>query len=154
MYEIIINCTCLNRTMNKQESCINRTLNVSPNVGNFVNLTCIHFTIGYYEHNAWSQIGRFRKVSLHIYYRFPVMSSNTFLIKELSLLTIYGSWCTRKYMYIGFFPFSIQNIYLQMRVKYNLASQKTKQSDKRYRDLIEYYQETSHISFIIILTSL
>jgi hypothetical protein len=48
-----------------------------------------------YEHNAWSQIGRFRKVSWHIYYRFPVLK------KELSLLTIYGSWCTRKY--IGFF---------------------------------------------------
>ena len=29
-----------------------------------------------------------------------------------------------------------------MRVKNNLASQKTKQSDKRYTDLIEYYQET------------
>jgi hypothetical protein len=52
-----------------------------------------------YEHNAWSQIGRFRKVSWHIYYRFPVTSSNKFLIKELSLLTIYGSWCTRKYIW-------------------------------------------------------
>ena len=55
MYEIIINFACLNRSMNKQDSCINRTLNVSPNIGNLVNLICIHLTIGYYEHNAWSQ---------------------------------------------------------------------------------------------------
>ena len=52
---------------------------------------------------------------------------------------------------LDFFPFSIQNIYFQIRVKNNLASQKSKQSDT---DLIEYYQETSHILFIIILTSL
>ena len=50
-----------------------------------------------------------------------------------------------------FFSFSIQNIYFQMRVKHNLASQKSKQSDT---DLIEYYRETRHILFIIIVTSL
>ena len=63
-----------------------------------------------YEHNAWSQIGRFRKVSWHIYYRFPVTSSNKFLIKELSLLTIYGSWCTRKYI-VFFFIFDTKHIF-------------------------------------------
>jgi hypothetical protein len=52
---------------------------------------------------------------------------------------------------LGFIPFSIQNIYLQMRVKNNLASQESKQSDT---DLIEYYRETRHILFIIIVTSL
>jgi hypothetical protein len=41
--------------------------------------------------NAWSQIGRYRKVSWHIYCRFPLTSSNKFLIRELSLLTIYWS---------------------------------------------------------------
>jgi hypothetical protein len=41
-----------------------------------------------------------------------------------------------------------------MRVKFNLTSHKTKQSDKRYTDLMEYYREASHILFIIILTSL
>ena len=50
-----------------------------------------------------------------------------------------------------FFSFSIQNIYFQMRVKHNLASQKSKRSDT---DLIEYYRETRHILFIIIVTSL
>ena len=43
---------------------------------------------------------------------------------------------------LDFFPFSIQNSYLQMCVKNNLASQKSKQSDT---DLIEYYRETRHI---------
>jgi hypothetical protein len=52
---------------------------------------------------------------------------------------------------LGFIPFSIQNIYLQMRVKNNLASQESKQSDT---DLIEYYRETRHILFIIIVPSL
>jgi hypothetical protein len=52
---------------------------------------------------------------------------------------------------LDFFPFSIQNIYFQIRVKNNLASQKSKQSDT---DLIEYYRETRHILFIIIVTSL
>jgi hypothetical protein len=52
---------------------------------------------------------------------------------------------------LDFFPFSIQNIYLQMWVKNNLASQKSKQSDT---DLIKYYPETRHILFIIIVRSL
>ena len=38
-----------------------------------------------------------------------------------------------------------------MRVKNNLASQKSKQCDT---ELIEYYRETRHILLIIIVTSL
>jgi len=47
--------TCPNRTLNKTESCINKTLNEFPMFEIFVNLTCINQTPVYSEDKSWSQ---------------------------------------------------------------------------------------------------
>ena len=44
MYSLLNSKTCLNRTLNKPESCINRTLHDVPMQEIFLNLTCIYPT--------------------------------------------------------------------------------------------------------------
>ena len=48
---------CLNRTLNKPESCINQTMNKVPMQEIFVKLTCGHCTPVYSELKSWSQAG-------------------------------------------------------------------------------------------------
>ena len=48
---------CLNWTLNKPKSCINRTLNKVLMQEIFVNLICIYRTPVYSEHKSWSQKG-------------------------------------------------------------------------------------------------
>ena len=49
--------TCLNRTLNKPESCINHIKIKVPMMQIFVNLTCINRTPVYSEHKSCSQGG-------------------------------------------------------------------------------------------------